>query len=449
MSNLQINPPNASMPEYPKSDDAISSPQVAPESGLVLGGIAGLKQKIFSDNEQLKIAALDALLNCGDDGLECLVDFLRDPSEVVRCHAYKLLTGNPNLSVQAILESVHPQTLFQCVRSIERSDSRFCLIPASESTIQQYPQGRVASAKKFGIQVWDLNSTATIHLLKGHSHYVLDLAVTPDARQLISASKDKTIRVWNLESGELVYVLNGHSQQVNAVVVSFDGRYLFSGSRDKTIKVWDLYTGKEIKTLTGKSSAIFSLALSPDGQTIVSSTQKDTIKVWDWQAGKLLHTLRGGSSWFTEAVIHPNGELIYGYRNSNQIKVWNLAMGKLLSIIQVYPDVKPEIMRFDDGTEMSMGRLPTSVESLAVMPDGRALVIGGGDGSLKFWDLLSNVEIMRYQVPLAKHTEQIVPAQDSRAIYGICIDHSTHNPTNSFHVWQCQHQQSHDDTYLL
>jgi WD40 repeat protein len=427
------------MSEQPKSDDAVRSPHDIAKAGLVLGGIAGLKQQIAGDNLQLKIASLDALPQHGDEGLELLLQSLNNSSEVVRCHAYKLLKLNPDRQVQSALSLVNPYTLFQCVRTIDRSDDRFCVIPVSESTITQYPQGRIASIKKFGIQVWDLDSTATIHQLKGHTSYVIDLAITPDAKQLISASKDKTIRIWNLESGELVRVLRGHSKQVNSVVVSPDGQYLFSGSRDKTIKIWNLHTGAEVKTLSGKSSGIFNLALSPDGQTIVSVTQRDTIKVWDWQAGKLLHTISNGPAWILKVVIHPHGQL-YSYDGSNQIRVWNLDTGKLLSTIQAYPDVEPEILKCEDGTEIRLPRYPIAVQSLAIAPDGQTLIIAGLDGSVKIWAISTNEEIVHYQVPAQQFVEQIVPTQDGLRLYSIWINHSSRNPPNVFHVWQCQAQ---------
>jgi COMPASS component SWD3 len=426
------------MSEQPKSDDAVRSPHDIAKAGLVLGGIAGLKQQIAGDNLQLKIASLDALPQHGDEGLELLLQSLNNSSEVVRCHAYKLLKLNPDRQVQSALSLVNPYTLFQCVRTIYRSDSQFCVIPPSEFTIAQYPQGRIASIKKFGVQVWNLDSGATIHQLKGHSSYVIDVVATPDGKQLISASKDKTIRIWNLESGELVRILHGHSQQVNSVVVSPDGQYLFSGSRDKTIKIWNLHTGEELKTLSGKSSAIFKLALSADGKLIVSATQRDTIKVWDWQSGKLLHTLSSGSTGFIKIVIHPHGPL-YSYDGSNKIRVWDLATGKLLSTIQPYPDVDPEIFKCADGTEIHLPCHPIAVESLAVMPDGQTLMIGGMDGSIKVWAIQSNEEITRYQVP-EHFVEQIVPTQDGRRMYSIWIDRYGHNPTNVFHTWQCQSQ---------
>jgi WD40 repeat protein len=48
-------------------------------------------------------------------------------------------------------------------------------------------------------------SGRALHTLRGHSGFVLAVAVTPDGRRAVSGSTDKTLKVWDLESGtELV-----------------------------------------------------------------------------------------------------------------------------------------------------------------------------------------------------------------------------------------------------
>ncbi|WP_292799591.1 WD40 repeat domain-containing protein [Nostoc sp. NMS7] len=38
--------------------------------------------------------------------------------------------------------------------------------------------------------------------LAGHSNWVNAVALTPDGKQVISASLDNTLKLWNLETGE-------------------------------------------------------------------------------------------------------------------------------------------------------------------------------------------------------------------------------------------------------
>ena len=49
------------------------------------------------------------------------------------------------------------------------------------------------------------------------------VAITPDARRVVSASWNKTLRVWDLESRQTLLMLDGHTGGVGAVTVTPDG----------------------------------------------------------------------------------------------------------------------------------------------------------------------------------------------------------------------------------
>jgi WD40 repeat protein len=66
-----------------------------------------------------------------------------------------------------------------------------------------------------------------------------------------------------------IFTLNGHSNWVNAVAIAPDGKLAISASKDNTLKVWDLETREIIASFTGESS-IMCCAVAPDGVTIVA-----------------------------------------------------------------------------------------------------------------------------------------------------------------------------------
>jgi WD40 repeat protein len=59
-----------------------------------------------------------------------------------------------------------------------------------------------------------------------------------------------------------------------------DGKELVSASADHEIKIWDISTGKEIQTLKEHSSSVNSLLITPDGKKLVSASADSTIKIW-------------------------------------------------------------------------------------------------------------------------------------------------------------------------
>lgn len=75
------------------------SPQ-APVSGVVLGGLAGVKQRLSSPDPQQRIAALAEALNYPPTGQEWVMGALGDRSEGVQQAAYALLKDRPDPAVQ-------------------------------------------------------------------------------------------------------------------------------------------------------------------------------------------------------------------------------------------------------------------------------------------------------------------------------------------------------------
>ena len=65
----------------------------------------------------------------------------------------------------------------------------------------------------------------------------------PGKYEAHEASCDGTLKVWDLETGAVTHTLKGHLQPVIALAATRDGHRAVSGAADKTIRVWDLDRG--------------------------------------------------------------------------------------------------------------------------------------------------------------------------------------------------------------
>lgn len=75
-----------------------------------------------------------------------------------------------------------------------------------------------------------------------HPSAIAALALSPDARELVSAGHDASLRFWSLEKRSCVQELTSHrlmrGEGVCAVVWSQDGRWVVSGGGDGVVKIF-------------------------------------------------------------------------------------------------------------------------------------------------------------------------------------------------------------------
>ncbi len=114
------------------------------------------------------------------------------------------------------------------------------------------------------VRVWDTATGKQLHVLRGHSDLVMDVAFSPDGTQLASSSYDKTIRIWQLGT-QRARVLRGHGGAVDRVVWR-DATHIVTGSRDATLRIWDV-PSMELPSpaeLAGRLSAATSARIDLD-----------------------------------------------------------------------------------------------------------------------------------------------------------------------------------------
>jgi len=201
------------------------------------------------------------------------------------------------------------------------------------------------------------------------------IAVTPDGKQVISASNSGTLKVWNIQTGEEIFPLMGHSDSVNAVAVTPDGKQMISSSSDNTLKVWNLepgdgvftfiwnlITGRQLFTLTGHSNSVNAVAVTPDGKQVISASDDNTLKVWDLSSREVIANFTGHSNSVNAVAVTPDGKQVISVSDDNTLKVWDL------SSRQVVASFTGE----------------SALNCCAVAPDGVTIVVGEASGGMHF-----------------------------------------------------------------
>jgi WD40 repeat protein len=153
-------------------------------------------------------------------------------------------------------------------------------------------------------------SEALIRTFAGQGSKIWACAFSPDARRVVSGSRDGLLRLWETETGVCLNTLEGHEDPVYACAFSPDGSRIVSASEDKTLKLWDAASGRCLDTLKGHTNGVLSCVFSPDGSRIASGSGDGTIKLWDSDTGECQDTLNGHAAGIGTCAFSPDGCLI-------------------------------------------------------------------------------------------------------------------------------------------
>ncbi|KAH8922792.1 WD40 repeat-like protein [Atractiella rhizophila] len=216
----------------------------------------------------------------------------------------------------------------------------------------------VSSGCDRDVRVWDVNTGACKHILRGHTSTVRCLKVLDGRPIAVSGSRDTTMRVWDIEKGECKKVLIGHEHAIRAIDAW--GNQIVSASYDCTARLWDLDTGKCILVYRGHFHQIYSVAF--DGTHIATGSLDSTVRIWSPNSAECLAVLQGHTSLVGQLYLSPEALVTAG--SDGRVIVFSLSTFQTLHRICAHDN---------------------SVTCLQY--DSRFIVTGGNDGKVKLFDL--------------------------------------------------------------
>ncbi len=319
--------------------------------------------------------------------------------------------------------------------------------------------------------------------LPAHNEWVSSVSFSPDGLTALSSSEDCTVKLWNTTTGECIQQLSGLFFNVYTATFSPDGQKTVAGGKDKWILLWDLTTGQSIRNFR-LDTPVWVVCFRNDGREILSACQDGTIRLWDTETGdcqrfqytkdkirracygpalqgfkghsfffdagkdlgwgidgKLIEVYRGHKEDIFGICKHPSKDILFTASVDGTIKSWdylkstscirtyNLHQARPLSL-SITPDGKKLITGNEDHTikiwSVETGKCIRTLEghtwpvtAIGVSPNGKRIISGSSNGTIKIWTIPEEGRVTRL---LCRMNTTELSANNARKFNDIAIN---------------------------
>ncbi|KAG1526209.1 hypothetical protein G6F46_005425 [Rhizopus delemar] len=204
----------------------------------------------------------------------------------------------------------------------------------------------VSASRSLSIRIWDLEKGECVRTFKGHdSSPVIVMDIDETSTLVATGFADGSIKVWDIDKGYCTHNFKGHGGVISAVKFhKHNGQwYLASGAVDCQVRIWDLQSRSCTAVLKSHVSVIRGLDFSADGQYLISGSRDKVVNVWEWQTKQLRATYPIFETIETVGFVEKNSEIaatlgedwaqseiFYTGGDLGLIKLWDLKSGKLI-----------------------------------------------------------------------------------------------------------------------
>ncbi len=253
-----------------------------------------------------------------------------------------------------------------------------------------------------GMWLLDVETGKEVHVFPGAVHW--SATFSADGRRILYGTTDR-MSLWDVDSKREV---NGfaHPGYVNSVVFRDNERTAlaaswFGGSKKTDVRLWDLRTG----TFLRREQPYASFLVSPDGRRALSGVGRH-LHLWEVETGKeLLKFPVAVGERVRFVAFSPDGARAVA--GETIVQLLDLATGK-------------EIRRFDGHRGIVWGA--------ALSPDGKRLVTGGADGTVRLWDVETGKEVQPLTGPVGS-VHSVAFSPDTTLL-------ASHGSDNALRLWE-------------
>ncbi|MCH8922293.1 MAG: WD40 repeat domain-containing protein, partial [Planctomycetes bacterium] len=192
------------------------------------------------------------------------------------------------------------------------------------------------------------------------------IAFSPDGKTLLTGNSSGSFTVWNPRTGGEVVSGKAGSGRIRSLIFTPDGTRMVMSVDSYMFMVVDVSTWQPIEpVLQNREFGIGRLALSADGAVaMIAHTTNGWVSLVDVKTAKYMSYLKGHTAPVSGMAFSPDGKLLVTGSADHSVRLWNSKSGELVKVL--------------DGHK-------AAVLDVAFAPDSQMLASVSADNTVKLW----------------------------------------------------------------
>jgi len=136
------------------------------------------------------------------------------------------------------------------------------------------------------------------------------------------------LQIWEVGKKYVRNILNPHlidtdPNRIFCLRFSPDGRHLASGLFDGKVRIWNQRDGSS-RVFHNSDTGIWSACFSPDGRQIAAGNSVGDVLIWEVRSGHLVASWKGHTNVLTRIAFMPNGKGLISGSWDNTMRYWDI-----------------------------------------------------------------------------------------------------------------------------
>ena len=240
---------------------------------------------------------------------------------------------------------------------------------------------------------WDVQGGTAVGDFPAGSPTVSALAVSPDGNQLASCDVSPTVLVWDIGARALATRLTGHDRSVYSLAWDATGQALIAIDSDGQLVRWQLARPDKPRVIDTGARATGGLAVARDRRVIATSDRAGAV-LRDPAEFSVVQKI--GSGRVTQLAFDDAGDTLYvADETGHTITAHAVDGGRVTAVFKGHA-----------GT----------VNALVGSPDGRRLISGAGDGTVRVWDASTGASLAVLSAPGMSAVWSVAVSRDGQLV---------------------------------